>query len=162
MRSLVMYYSNGGTTKETADRLKEKADLEDLELDVMDIKSKKSVSLKEYDRIYIGTGVYGGGLPMEISKLVREHADELRGMDIIIFIHALGSEDGYEQMAAKAMQPLGAKEYRLFYLGGKAEMAKQNFFIKMLMKKLVKKKKLDMEYPNTLLKDVIAELVATV
>jgi menaquinone-dependent protoporphyrinogen IX oxidase len=159
MKSLVIYYSRGGTTKETVDLLKEKADSQ--KLDIVDIKNQKVVSLKDYNRVYIGTGVYGG-IPMEISKFVQEHANELKKTEVIMFIHALGAEDTYKQMAAKAMSPLHPDDYRVFYLGGKAEMAKQNFFIKMLMKKLAKERQLDMQYPNTLLKDKIAELLNTI
>lgn len=160
MNTLVVYYTMGGTTKETVELMIEKSGKN--KFNVFNIKENTNINISGYDRIYIGSGVYGGNMLMEIAKFVKDNVAELKRMDIIIFIHALGSEDKYQEIAAKVMAPLGAKKYDLFYLGGKSDLTKQNFFIRALMKKLAKTKNLDMKYPNNILQSKVQALLSTI
>ncbi|SET43539.1 flavodoxin family protein [[Clostridium] polysaccharolyticum] len=160
MKTLVVFYSKTGITAETAKLMKKQAG--DHSLDVVNIKENKKVSPSGYDRVYIGSGVYGGSMPMELAQFVQKNASELKEKKLIVFIHALGSEEKYQKIAAKIMSPLGRKNYEVFYLGGKAELSKQNFFIRALMKKLAKAKNLDMEYPNTISQSEIQALLKTI
>lgn len=160
MNTLVVYYTMGGTTKETVDLMKKRA--REKEFDIINIQNNKKIDLSTYQRVYIGSGVYGGNMPMEIASFVFDHANELRQKEVTVFMHALGSEDKYQKIAAKVIAPLGNKRIDVFYLGGKADLSKQNFFIRALMKKLAKAKNLNMEYPNNISQSAIESLLETI
>lgn len=160
MNTLVVYYTMGGTTKETVDIMKKSAG--EKKMDIINIQNNKNINLSTYQRVYIGSGVYGGNMPMEIANFVFEHANELKQKEVIVFMHALGSEDKYKKIVAKVIKPLGDKSIDVFYLGGRADLSKQNFFIRALMKKLAKAKNLNIEHPNNISRSAIELLLKTI
>jgi len=157
MNNLIIYYTKGETTKETVNRLISKLGKENT--DVLNIQKKKECDLSKYDRVIFGSGVYGGNIPIEIKQFLQKNIEELNKKQIIIFLHALGSEDKYKAIVNNGYSVLGQKDYMLFYLGGKSDLSKQNFFIKFLMRKLAKSKNLDINNPNNIREEEIERLI---
>lgn len=155
---LVAYYSNGGTAKGTSNKLR---NLNAQKVDIVDLKEHCTVDVKQYKNIYIGSGVYGGNLPLEISNFIKSNSSALIGKKVVFFIHALGSEDKYQEIVKKAVNGM-ILNYQVIYLGGRAELSKQNFFIKALIRMLAKKKNLDMEIPDNIITANVDKLVEMV
>lgn len=152
---LVAYYSMGGTTKGTSDKLK---NLNPQQIDAIDLKNGGKPSAEQYKSIYIGSGVYGGNMPPEICNFIKSNSAVLQNRKVVFFIHALGSEDKYNNIVKTAVNGM-ISDYQVIYLGGRADVSKQNFFIRALLRMLAKKKNLDLALPDNIIKENVEKLV---
>ncbi|MBZ4646027.1 MAG: flavodoxin/nitric oxide synthase [Clostridia bacterium] len=160
IKDVIVYSTEGGTTKETAEKMKMAAKNK---VDVFNIKDKPVINLNQYNRVFIGSGVYAGSLAPDVIKFIEKNTSILKSKKIIFFVHALGSESEYEKIVSRSVKNyIPSNRYEIFYLGGKVDVKKQNFFIRMMISILVKKLKLDPEHPNNIDEKKVEELMKCV
>lgn len=159
-KNLVIYYSIGGTTEETAKKFKA---VGRGNVDLYDVKSSQSIDISKYDKFYIGSGVYGSNLPEELSTFVNKNKKYINEKKTILFLHALGSENKYMDIVRRVFGSiLDVNKCEVYYLGGKADTGKQILFIRLLIKRLAKKKNLDLLHPNNIDKKNMEKLMQTI
>ena len=65
MKILITYFSNTGNTKKIAKSLKE--GLENQDVDIFPVKEVDSLSLKNYNLIFLGSGTYASRVNKSLS-----------------------------------------------------------------------------------------------
>ncbi|MFX1274061.1 MAG: flavodoxin family protein [Promethearchaeota archaeon] len=69
MKILITYFSNTGNTEKVAYSIK--AGMESHDIDLLKVKDTDPNSLKEYDLVVLGSGIYAGKISKEIVDLVK-------------------------------------------------------------------------------------------
>ncbi len=72
MKTLVLYYSRGGTTKKIGQIIAEEIKKAGVEVDLVSVESCDPKSLLEYDGIIVGSPTYYGTLASQVKKLFDE------------------------------------------------------------------------------------------
>ncbi|MHC1592203.1 MAG: flavodoxin family protein [Candidatus Helarchaeales archaeon] len=70
MKVLVTYYTQTGNTEFIAKKIKES--LKNHEVQLKNIKDARPDELKEYDLVFLGTGVYANGISGQLKKFLKE------------------------------------------------------------------------------------------
>jgi len=91
MKILITYFSNTGNTEKVAISLKEGLEGEDV--DLVPINNVTPSSLKNYDLIFLGSGIYASRVNKALSELISA-ADELSSKFVFFCTHA--SLDSYQ------------------------------------------------------------------
>jgi len=91
MKILITYFSNTGNTEKVANSLKEGLEGEDV--DLVPINDVIPSSFKNYDLIFLGSGIYASRVNKALSELITA-ADELPPKFVFFCTHA--SLDGYQ------------------------------------------------------------------
>ncbi len=156
-KDLVIYYSKNGTTMETVEKMKKASNNQ---VDVLDINSKDTKDLSQYNRIFIGCGVVASNLPGKVVKYIKANSTLLKSKKVVFFIHGLISESNYSGMVDTAVKNLiPSSNYEVVYLGGKLDINKQNFIIKKMLLVIAKQNNLDPNNANTLNEKSISKLL---
>ena len=156
-KDVIVYYSKNGTTHETVEKIKQTAKKQ---VDIFDLNDKSAIDLTQYDRIFIGCGIYASNLQGKVSKFIKANSSVLKSKKVIFFIHGLISEASYKdavENAAKNILP--ATSYEIHYLGGKLDISKQNFIVKNMLKAIAKQANIDPNNANTLMENRIADFL---
>ena len=140
MKTLVFYSSKTGFVKKYAEWIADvlKADL--LTFDNVDCRT-----LRSYDTIIYGGGLYAGGIN-GIGR-IKKNLTKLEGKKIIVFASGASpwSAKVLNEVRDKNFTPEQQKNLRFFYLRGGFDLTKLGFFDKFLMKllkiKIMSKKK---------------------
>ena len=100
MKILITYFSNTGNTKKVANSLKEGLEGEDV--DLVPINDVIPSSLKDYDLIFLGSGIYASRVNKSLSELISA-TDELPSKFVFFCTHAsLNSyQDGFKIVKRK-------------------------------------------------------------
>lgn len=147
-KKLILYFSKNGTTKETVELIKNKTNNQ---VDIINVGNGLKSDIKNYDIIFIGTGIYMGGIPGKIKKIIKSNKDVLKDKKVIFFIHGIISKEEYKNIIRKAIKDyLDINKIDIYYLGGKLDITKQNFFIKKLLKEVAKQNNFDPYNANTI------------
>ncbi|MDR1772108.1 MAG: flavodoxin domain-containing protein [Hungatella sp.] len=156
VNNLILYLSKNNTTAETVELIKKNSKNP---LDTYKITDVGNLDLSRYSHIYIGTGIYAGRIPEPVTKYISKHKNELINKPITFFLHGLASQKEYQRIADNAVSKyLDKKNYNCVYLGGKLDLAAQNFIIRKFMIEVGKKKGFDPRNANTLEHQKIREL----
>uniref|UniRef100_UPI0032613E57 flavodoxin domain-containing protein n=1 Tax=Clostridium sp. NkU-1 TaxID=1095009 RepID=UPI0032613E57 len=140
--------SKNNTTEETVELIKKNSKNP---LDTYKITDAGNLDLSGYSHIYIGTGIYAGGIPQPVAKYISKHKNELIKKPVTFFLHGLISQKEYQTIIDNAVSKYLDKEnYNCVYLGGKLDLAAQNFIIRKLLIELGKKNGFDPHNANTL------------
>lgn len=156
MKNLILYMSKNNTTKETVDLIRKNAKNP---VDIYEIKKNDKVDLSQYSHIYIGTGVYAGQIPGAVLKYVSKNKAELMKKPISFFLHGLISQQNYQEILHRAVGKYIKEDYDCIYLGGKLDLAKQNFIIKKLITEIAKKHDFNPNNANTLNQQLVRQFV---
>lgn len=156
IKNLILYMSKNNTTAETVELIKKKSKNQ---LDIYRITEADNLNLSSYTGIYIGTGIYAGSIPQPVTKYVSKYKNELLKKPITFFVHGLASKIEYQRIIDNAVSKyLGKGSYNCIYLGGKLDLAAQNFIIRKFLIEVGKKKGFDPNNANTLEYQNIKEL----
>jgi menaquinone-dependent protoporphyrinogen IX oxidase len=148
IKNLILYMSKNNTTTETVEIIKKKSKNQ---LDIYKITDADSLDLSKYTGIYIGTGIYAGSIPQPVTKYISKYKNELLKKPITFFLHGLASQKEYQRIIDNAVSKyLGKENYNCIYLGGKLDLAAQNFIIRRFLIEIGKKKGFDPNNANTL------------
>ncbi|MFX1380416.1 MAG: flavodoxin family protein [Promethearchaeota archaeon] len=91
MKILVAYFSNTGNTEKVAQSIKE--GLKGHDLDLKPVKDVNPLSLKDYDLIFLGSGIYASRVNKSLSDLINA-AQSLPQNFVFFCTHA--SADSYQ------------------------------------------------------------------
>lgn len=72
MKILITYHSDTGNTEKVAKSMKEGLDEEGQDVSLMPAKDIDPSSLKTYDLVLLGTGIYGGGIGKSIKSFASQ------------------------------------------------------------------------------------------
>ena len=72
MKTIVIYYSRGGTTKKMAECIGQHIKKEGVSVDVVSVEEIKAKQLLDYDGIIIGSPTYYGTLAAQVKELIDE------------------------------------------------------------------------------------------
>ena len=100
LKILITYYSNTGNTEKVANSLKE--GLEGENVDLKPIKDVDPSSLKNYDLVFLGSGIYASRVNKSLSELVSA-TDELPKKFVFFCTHASLNmyQDGFKVVKRK-------------------------------------------------------------
>jgi flavodoxin I len=95
LKILITYYSNTGNTEKVAKSIRE--GLEDKDVDLIPIENVNPLNLKNYDIIFLGSGIYASRVHKSLPDLVGS-TSELPSIFIFFCTHAslTGYQDGFK------------------------------------------------------------------
>jgi len=88
MKTLIIYTSKHGSTKKIADYIKDK-----LQVDSVNLLNSPCPSLKEYEQIVIGGSIYYKAIDPKLSEFIEGNLDSLLKKKIALFLVCLMSEE---------------------------------------------------------------------
>ncbi|MFX0039776.1 MAG: flavodoxin family protein [Promethearchaeota archaeon] len=102
MKILVTYFSNTGNTEKLGQYIKES--LRDQKVDLKPVKDVNPLSLKDYDLVFLGSGIYASRVNNSLSDLIND-AQELPKNFALFCTHAslTGYQDGF-RLVKKALK----------------------------------------------------------
>lgn len=140
MKTLIIYSTTYGYTKECAEELSKKI----IGSDIVDLKSIKDAKalLQAYDTIIIGSSIYMGQISKVLNQFLKENIELLKTKKIALFL-CCGLAEKYEEtmntVFSKELIDIAiAKEF----FGGVLNIEKMKFIHKIiakLMKKVIEK-----------------------
>lgn len=156
-KDIVVYYSKNNTTKETIERIK-KTSKNDVE--IFDLNNKGNIDISQFERIFIGCGIYGDHLQKKVINFLKCNAQLLKSKKTIFFIHGIISEASYRKIVENDVKKyVDLNKSEIFYLGGKIDIEKQNFFIKKMIFIIAKKNNFDPYNNSSLSEQKISEFL---
>lgn len=139
MSILIAYASKHGCTEKCATKLAQKFDEQ---VDLLDLKSGKSIDIAQYDKVIIGSSVYAGKVQKEATEFCTKNQGALDNKKIGLFI--CGSQEGdalKKQLDTVYPQGLKSKAVSVEYFGGEFNFSKMNFMEKTIVKMIAKTNK---------------------
>ncbi len=157
MKTLVLYSSQYGTTKQYAEWI-----AEELSADLFEV--AKIPNLEEYDTIIFGAPVYGGAI--KNIAVVSNNMQILQNKRLFIFTVGITpptAEETFANLLAKNYSPLMMQVARTFHFQGKIESKKLSLHHKLLLKMINSSmsQKIDINQ-NHVSREAITPLVAAV
>lgn len=154
---IVLYFSKNNTTAETVEKIKNKVDEN---TQIVDLAKSKKIDFRDVKTVYIGTGIYMGSIPGKVKKYIKANAESLNGKEIVFFVHGIISKDIYKDIVNKVVDGILEKsKIKIYYLGGKLDITKQNFIIRKLLIEVAKQNNFDPYNANTIDNEKINELL---
>lgn len=142
MKTMIVYATQYGATKQIAEQLAERLG----EADLMDIAKEETPSLAGYDCVVLGSPLTAGSIRKEVKAFAQQHTGALCGKRLGLFVSGLQSE-GEEAYFQQNFPPelLAAARVKAF-LGGIFDPVKCGFVARKIIKAVAK---LD-SYTNTI------------
>lgn len=137
MRSLILFGSKYGTAEECAKKLKEKLKGD---VDLINIKNSKEISISDYDKVIIGGSVYMGMINKEVKEFVECNKSELISKKIGLFMCCMSEGDKIIEQFNQNLpnEVLSAAKVKESF-GGEFKFSKMNFFERQIIKMISKK-----------------------
>jgi menaquinone-dependent protoporphyrinogen oxidase len=154
MKTLIIFASKHGATREIAERIAKK--LGDTTLH--DVKLGKMPTLTDFDAVIIGSPVYAGMINGKIKKLISAKMDQLQDKKVGLFLSGMTRDDKHAQEFFKTnFPPKLLKDAKAqAFLGGVFDPKKTSAPERLVMKMVGKLT----AYTSTISDDKIAEFVA--
>jgi len=131
-KAIVMYSSVYGTTKQYAEWI-----AEEIKGEACDVKKVKQDTLKDYDIIILGGGLYAG--MFKGLDIIKKNYEVIKDKKIIVFTCGLADVTYPENIAsihkriAKVLTDDIVKDIKIFYLRGGLDYSKLSFLHKTMM-----------------------------
>ena len=139
MKTLIIYVSKRGTTKESAIKVGN-----DIKADVIGIKEVNQNILKDYEQVIIGSYLYAGMIPAKMKKFIINNAGILKSKKISFFVMGIGQDkEMIETFKKQLPKELIDNIFAIEHFGGEMRLDKANFFEKIILKKVVEEQKLN-------------------
>lgn len=156
-KKLVLYFSKNNTTKETVNKIQSK---NPENVKIMDLTKVKKIDYKNVSTVFIGTGIYMSSIPGKVKKFIKANGEKFKNKEVVFFVHGIISKDIYKDVVYKAIDGiLDKNKVKVYYLGGKLDITKQNFIIRKLLIEVAKQNNFDPYNANTIDNDKINELL---
>ncbi len=134
MKTLIVYATKHGATREIAERLAKKLD----GADVCDLAAPGVPSVADYDCVVVGSGLYAGAARSEARTFLQANEAALSGKKLGLFFSGIGKDglDGYlKSNVPAALVPHAAASAML---GGKFTPSQAGFFERLVMRIVAK------------------------
>jgi len=135
MKTAIIYMSKHGSTEKMVEMLKTK--LIDSEIDVINLKEKKSPDISKYADIIIGGSIHVGTIQKRITKLIEKNMNILLNKKIALFLCCMyEDEKRIEQFNNSFPEELRNHSSANGLFGGEFVFEKMNFLEKTIVKKV--------------------------
>jgi len=136
MKTLILYATKHGATREVAERIASYID----GAVTHDLKSPDIPDLAAFDCVIIGSSIYAGAIRKEAKTFLSANSNELRGKKLGLFLCGLQENEAEkcfsENFSPEILQSAVAKSF----LGGKFNPSNANAFERLAMKIVAKQK----------------------
>ncbi len=156
MKTLIIYATEHGSTKKCAEILLEKLTGQ---VDLYNVKDKKSPELSQYDNVIIGGSIYMGRIQKELSEFTAKNLNVLKNKKVGLYICCMNKNEAENQLNSAFPEELLKCSIVQKSFGGEFNFKKMNFFerfvIKIVSKSLSKEKTKEASLPLNMKKDVL-------
>ncbi|MGH0053650.1 MAG: flavodoxin domain-containing protein [Sphaerochaetaceae bacterium] len=136
MKTLIVYATRYGTTRECATLLSEKLQGETV---MHDLVKHSQVNLQDFDTIVVGGAIYAGTLHKKVRKFCKVHENELLTKQLALFTCNMEEGEGEMRQLEKNYPPaLVAHAIVKSCFGGQFLFAKMGWFTKKIITKINK------------------------
>lgn len=149
MKTLVVYGSKYGATEICAKRIAKGLKGE---VDLINLKEQKEISLEAYDKVVIGSAVYAGMLRKEVKAFYDKYKEVLEGKKIAVFLSCMDDQGLNQYIDQGFSVAFREKLIAQAGCGGIFNFQKMNFLERFMMKQINKIKQKKEE--NTLAVDM--------
>jgi len=134
MKTIILYATKHGATREIATRISKHMDSATLH----DLKQASTPALADFDCVIIGSPLYAGSIRKEARAFLTTHADQLRGKTVGLFLSGMAPTDEQKYFAGNFSPNIlqTAKAARL--LGGIFNPQKAGAMAQFIMKAATK------------------------
>ncbi len=133
MKTLIVYATKHGATREIAQRIAALADGATLH----DLKGG-APSLEGYDRVILGSPVYAGMILKEAKAFAQQNAAALRGKQLALFVSGMDPSKEQDDFAANFPPEIVQAAKAARFLGGIFDPKKAGFMGRLIMKAVAK------------------------
>lgn len=135
MKTLIVYGSKYGFTKQVVERLETKLSFP---VTVVDLNSERFPNIAEFEMIIIGSPIYMGKIQPEVRRFCDENLALLRAKNVGLFILGAFKEKSQEQLKLAFPEELSEHAITTGYFGYELDYQKMKFFDKMITKLVAK------------------------
>lgn len=151
MKSIVIYVSKRGTTKESAEKMGNA-----IKADVIDVNEVKRVNLREYDKVIIGSYLYAGMIPGKMKKFISKNIELLKSKSVNFFVMGVGKPNEMLEIFKKQLpKELLDSDTMISHFGGELRMEKMNFLERFIIKKIQEKEQFNCGINEDAIKEFI-------
>jgi len=152
MKTIILYATKHGATREIARRISEQID----GAEIHDIKQGSIPDLTGYDCIIVGSSIYAGMIRKEAKLFISQNAELLRSKKLGLFISGMGKDKEKEVLSNAFSKELTDSAKAASILGGIFDPKKAGFFERLIMKAVAKQS----DYTDTIDNKKIGEFVS--
>ena len=152
MKTLILYASKYGATKEIAQRIAQKIE----KAEVRDLKQEDIPPIENFDCIILGSSIYAGSIRKEAKAFVAKNAGVLSEKMLGLFLTGLGENSSYFEK--NFPQNLLTKAKATSFLEGIFDPQKANAAERLIMKAAAKQS----VYVNRINEDAIDQFVGAI
>jgi len=136
MKTLIIYMSTHGCTKQVAYELAEQLNGE---VTIKNLKEDKNPDLEKYDRVIVGGSIHAGQIQRKIRQYCEINQEKLGRKQLGLFICCMyeGSQ-AFQQLEDAYPEKLHQYAKSEAILGGEFNFEKMRFFEKMIVRKVAK------------------------
>lgn len=158
----IIYASMAGGTEQSAKIIKDKLVFEyqvpEENIDIIDLKNRKTVEIEKYGRCVIGTGIYAGKGHKLVKSFVSSNLEKLLSIPVSLFICSLADDKQNEEYRHVFPEKLLEHAFPVSFFGGMVCFKRLNIFARFLMKMITKSKtdihKLRHDVINSFVKEI--------
>lgn len=132
MKTLMIYSSKHGTTKECCYLVQEQLTHES---QILSIDKAKQIDFSTIENVLIGSSVYAGKINKKLLEFINKNLDTLKTKKIGVFL-CCGVEEELDTYFNLFPSTL-IEHANLFYCGGKIDLDQHNFIVKLMLKKIM-------------------------
>ena len=134
MRTLILYATKYGATREIAARIAEQVSGAVLH----DLKQGNMPALEDFGCVVIGSSLYAGSIRKEAKVFLAQHADQLRGKKIGLFLSGMAQSDEKKYFADNFPADMLQRATGASFLGGIFDPQKAGAVARLIMKAVTK------------------------
>lgn len=151
MKTLILYATKNGASREIAERIARKMEVAVLH----DLKQENIPNLFDFDRIVIGSSVYVGMFRKEAKSFLSQNASALKGKTFGLFISGMQGEEAKTHFETNVPADVLKEAKTAMFLGGIFDPKKAGVMARFIMKVVAKKA----EYEDSIDNDKIDQFV---
>ena len=148
MRTLILYATKHGATKEIAEKLAGQFE----GATVCNLDDNITFDLGKYDCVMIGSALYAGMVRKSAKEFVKENADALKKVQLGLFLSGMQNDGEDSFLKMNYPEEITAHAKAVALLAGISDPSKGNFFEKLVMRIVTKKS----VYVNTISDEKVA------
>jgi len=134
VKSLIVFSSKYGSTKECACILKDKLAGE---TDILNLDEKNEINLSNYENIILGAAIYAGKISKEMKKFLKNKKEDILKKNIYIFMLAGENSENYKKNYPREIM----EKCTMFrYFGSELKLEEVALPLRLIIKYIIKGK----------------------
>lgn len=136
MKAIIVFRSKYGTTKKCAELIAEELKCD---IDFLNLKSNRSVDIKEYDIVLIGSSIYASKIHNSVIKFIDNNKQELKNKKIGLYVCCKEEDEkALEYIKNNFPEWIVKKALVKAHLGHEINLEKMSFLNKVIVKTVAK------------------------